>query len=316
MNPVLKQLGFDKRDRVVIVHADDVGMCHATLPALADTMDGGLISSASTMVPCAWFPEVAAVCRRHLGLDMGVHLTLTCEYRSYRWGPISTCQPTSGLMDQEGYLHFGPDGVRAHATSEAAASEVAAQVARALASGIDVTHIDSHQLWAYHPRFLAAYTRLAIENALPLMYPRLSAAGWQALGQTHGLLFDEDTARLLEQSSHELEAQGVPLLDHLTGLRLDRPRDRLAQAREIFGSLQPGLTHLVVHPAIDTPELRAIAHDWPGRVADYDTFTSPKLREYVRRLGLQIIGYRELRNTLRHGHKAGPDASEMGCERS
>ena len=298
MNPALKKLGYDQRDRVVIIHADDVGMCQATLPALTDLLDAGLISSAATMVPCSWFPAVAAVCRGHGDVDMGVHLTLTCEYRSYRWGPISTCQPASGLMDEEGYLHFDNGGVQTHAASETAAREMAAQVARARAAGIDVTHIDTHQLSAYHPKFLAAYTSLAVDNGLPLLLLRLDAVRWQALGQTLGILIDLETARLLEQAGRDLEAQGVPLLDHITGLPLDRPEDRVAQARQIFESLPPGLTHLVLHPAVDTPELRAIAPNWPGRVADYQAFTSPELRQFVRRSGLQIIGYRELRGML------------------
>jgi predicted glycoside hydrolase/deacetylase ChbG (UPF0249 family) len=298
MNPALRKLGYDERDRVVIIHADDVGMCHATLPALTDLLDAGLISSAATMVPCSWFPEVAAVCRRHREVDMGVHLTLTCEYRSYRWGPISTCQPASGLLDEEGYFHFDQGGVQTHAAPEAVAREMAAQVARARAANIDVTHIDTHQLSAYHPKFLAAYTGLALANGLPLMLPRLDAIGWQALGQALGILLDSPMARLLEQAGHDLEAQGVPLIDHATRLRLDQPEDRVAQARHIFESLPPGLTHLVLHPAVDTPELRAIAPDWPSRVADYQAFTSPELRQYVRRSALQIIGYRELGSML------------------
>ena len=231
MNPALKKLGYDKHDRVVIIHADDVGMCQATLPALTDLWDAGLISSAATMVPCSWFPEVAAFCRAHGDVDMGVHLTLTCEYRSYRWGPISTRQPASGLLDEEGYFYFDNDGVQTHAATKAVASEMAAQVARARAAGVDVTHIDTHQLSAYHRKFLPAYTGLAVEHSLPLMLLRLDADRWQALGRSLGYLdlIDLETARLLEQAGHDLEALGVPLFDHITGLPLDRPKDRVAQ---------------------------------------------------------------------------------------
>jgi len=298
MNPALGKLGYDKRDRVVIIHADDIGMCHATVPALADLLDAGLISSAATMVPCAWFPAVAAFCRGAGDVDMGVHLTLTCEYRSYRWGPISTRDPASGLLDEEGYLHFGPDGVHAHATLEAAARELAAQLGRAQGAGIDVTHIDTHQVSVFHSRLLHAYTSLATETGLPLMLLRKDAAGWQALALALGLTFDEETASLLAQSARELEAQGVPLVDHALTLPPDGNKDRVAQAKQAFSALPPGLTHFALHPAVDTPELRAIAPDWPSRVADYQAFTSRDLRDYVRRSGIQIIGYRELRDML------------------
>jgi predicted glycoside hydrolase/deacetylase ChbG (UPF0249 family) len=298
MNPVLKGMGFDARDRVVIIHADDIGMCQASLPALADLMEAGLISSAATMVPCPWFPEVASFCRANRDVDMGVHLTLTCEYRSYRWGPISTRDPASGLLDKEGYFHFGPEGVQACATPDAAASELEAQVERAYAAGIDTTHIDTHQASVLHPRLLSAYVDLAARNRLPLMLLRRDTAGWHALAQGMGLAIDWEAARRLAEVVGELEAQGTPLLDHAFMMPLDSPKDRVDLARRVLGELPPGLTHFVLHPAVDTPELRAITPDWPSRVADYHAFTDRGLQEYVRRSDLQVIGYRALKDLL------------------
>lgn len=89
MNPFLARLGYGPDDRVVIIHADDVGMCQASLAAFADMVAFGLVSSGSTMVPCSWFPAAAAFCRANPEVDMGVHVTLTCEWDAYRWGPIS-----------------------------------------------------------------------------------------------------------------------------------------------------------------------------------------------------------------------------------
>jgi hypothetical protein len=105
MNPYLSRLGYGPEDRVVVLHADDIGMCHATLPAYVDLLEFGLISSAATMVTCPWFPQAAALCRAQPEADMGAHLTLTCEWDDYRWGPISTRDYASGLLDAEGYLH-------------------------------------------------------------------------------------------------------------------------------------------------------------------------------------------------------------------
>jgi predicted glycoside hydrolase/deacetylase ChbG (UPF0249 family) len=303
MNPALERLGYGEQDRVAIIHADDIGMCQATLPALTDLLDAGLMSSAATMVPCAWFPEVAAFCRGNHDVDMGVHLTLTCEYEGYRWGPISTRDPASGLMDDDGYFHFSPGGVDTHALPEAAARELAAQLERAQVAGIDVTHIDNHQISAFPPKFLDAYTGLAGQARLPLMFLRLDAAGWQAMAHAFDLTFDWETACRLAKAVHELEAQGVPLVDFATMLPLDRPEDRVDQAKWMLGELPAGLTHFVLHPAVDTPELRAITPDWPSRVADYEAFASRELREYVRQSGVQIIGYRELRELVRERGK-------------
>ena len=131
----------------------------------------------------------------------------------------------------------------------------------------------------------------------------MDAAGWQALARAVGLAFDWETASHLAQAVHELEAGGMPLVDFATMLPLDRPEDRVDQAKWMFGELPAGLTHFVLHPAVDTPELRAITPDWPSRVADYVAFTSRDLREYVRQSGVQIIGYRELRELIRERGK-------------
>ena len=299
MNPTLRQLGFDDKDRVVILHADDVGMCQATLPALADLLDTGLVSSAATMVPCPWFPAVAALCRQRSGVDLGVHLTLTCEYRSYRWGPISTRDQESGLLDGEGCFPSGPDELVTQATAKAVQAECRVQLQRAEAAGLDVTHIDTHQLSVLHPRFVDGYAQLALENRLPLMFLRLDQAGWLSLGQAMGLGLDAATAATAADLAEALLAQGVPLLDGAYMLPLDRPAQRVDQARQALASLPAGLTHFVFHPAQDTPELRAIAPDWPSRVADYEAFTSPELRDWVRRSGIQVIGYRTLRDLMR-----------------
>ncbi len=108
MNPILRTIGFFPTDRVVILHADDIGSSHSSVAAYADLLAAGVISSAATMVPCPWFPALADFCRQQQDdprLDMGVHLTLNCEWDSYRWGPISTRDPASGLLDDEGYFY-------------------------------------------------------------------------------------------------------------------------------------------------------------------------------------------------------------------
>jgi predicted glycoside hydrolase/deacetylase ChbG (UPF0249 family) len=143
-NPVLRRLGFADSDRVALIHTDDIGMCQATVDAFADLAEFGLISCGATMVPCPWFPLAADFCRRHPEVDMGVHLDLTCEWDMYRWGPISTREPGSGLIDGEGYLYRTSQEVQQHGDAEAVSCELQAQVERALAAGIDVTHVDTH----------------------------------------------------------------------------------------------------------------------------------------------------------------------------
>ncbi|MGH2351505.1 MAG: polysaccharide deacetylase family protein [Chloroflexota bacterium] len=293
-NPALQRLGFAPDDRVVILHADDIGMCHATLPAFADLVDFGLMSSAATMVPCPWFLAAAAYCRDHPDVDMGVHLTLNSEWATYRWKPLSTSDPASGLLDDEGSFHHRQAPVYERATVEAVDAEVRAQVDRALVAGIDVTHIDTHMGTAGHAQFFPGYVRLGLEHRVPCRVLRLDEEGWR---RARGM--DAESAAAAAQTVRHLEEQGVPLFDHFTGLPLKDPSDRVAVAKARLDALPPGLSLLIFHPAQDTGELRAIAPDWQSRVADYQTFTSPELRDHIRRTGIQIIGYRPLRDLMR-----------------
>lgn len=287
-NPILRKLGFAPTDRVVIIHTDDIGMCHASLAAFAELADFGLISSGATMVPCPWFPAVARYCREHPATDMGVHLTLNCEWDAYRWGPVTTRDPASGLLDEEGYLWRASSDVWTHADAAAGAAELAGQVSRALAAGIHVTHIDTHMGTIAHPKFIYSYLKLAQQQRLPAMILRWDEVQWQARG------YDAETARQAAAAVRALEEEGAPLFDALSGLDLGQPDERVAQAKATLAALPPGLTHFIIHPALDTPELRAITPDWRGRVADYEAFMSRDLAAYIRSSGLQVIGYRAL----------------------
>ena len=288
-NPVLKKLGYSPDDRVIIIHTDDIGMCQATVEAFVDLVDFGLISSGAVMVPCPWFLEVAAYARAHPEADLGAHLTLTSEYDRYRWGPLTTCDPDSGLLDEQGFFHKTTQAVWDNADPEAAITELDAQVSRALAEGINLTHIDTHMGSIAHPAFIPGYIQLATRYNLPPMIPRLSAQALMAAGNV-----DENTAEMITGMVPTLEEMGYPLLDGLSGLELVDADDRLEQAKQALRVLKPGLTHFISHPAKDTPELRQITPSWACRVADYETFTSDALRNFIRKEGIQVIGYRAL----------------------
>jgi predicted glycoside hydrolase/deacetylase ChbG (UPF0249 family) len=293
-NPVLRKLGLTETDRVALIHADDIGMCGATLDAFAELDDFGLVSCGALMVPCPWFPAAAAYARNHPRADLGIHLTLNCEYTSYRWGPISTCAPASGLLDAEGYLFRRTQDTQAHADPAAVRAELRAQVQRGLAAGVDVSHVDTHMGTVAHHKFTAAYVELATEFRLPLMLMRHDEAAWRARG------LDAETAAQAAALVAQLEEAGVSLVDHIFGMPLDAPDDRLARAKAAFAALPAGITHFVIHPAADTPELRAIAtRDWPSRVGDYRTFMSEELARFVRSSGIHVIGYRALRDLMR-----------------
>jgi hypothetical protein len=292
-NVALKKLGYSDQDRLVILHTDDIGMCQASLEAFADLWGCGTISSGAVMVPCPWFPATAAYCRAHPDVDMGVHVTLTAEWDAYRWAPVSTTDQTSGLLDADGYFHRRQPAVMAGATSEAVHAEIAAQVARAVTAGIDVTHMDAHMLTALLPRLAPAYVEVAREARVPIMFPSSNLAG------KLGPRFGTETARELQRLAAGLEADGFPLVDGFASMPLSGPNDHLDCARQALRDLRPGLTHVALHPSTDTPELRAICADWPSRVADYRTFMSAELKRFIQSEGIHVVGYRALRALIR-----------------
>jgi hypothetical protein len=292
-NPVLKKLGFSDDDRVIIIHTDDIGMCQASVDAFAELDEFGLISSGAVMVPCPLFLEAAQFAVANPEADLGAHMTLTSEWDTYRWGPISTRDPKSGLMDEQGYFHKTSQGVWQNANPEAAVNELDQQIQRAQQAGMNLTHIDTHMGSIAHPSIIPGYVQLAIKYGLPPMIPRMTA---EALAARKDV--DDQAAEMAVELIHTLEEMGIPLLDGLSGLELIDANDRFEQAKQALSALKPGLTHFIIHPSKDTPELRKITSSWDCRVADYETFMSEETREFIKNEGIQVIGYRALKEIM------------------
>jgi predicted glycoside hydrolase/deacetylase ChbG (UPF0249 family) len=295
-NPVLKKLGLTAGDRAILFHADDIGNMQSSLDAYRELLFAGQLSSASTMVSCSWFPATAEFCRAqvsHPNLDMGVHLTLTSEWDSYRWGPVTSRDPRSGLVDEEGYFHRTSAAVQELADLDALSLELRAQIERALAAGIDVTHVDSHMFTLFHPRLVDIYIDLALAFSVPPFLPRASIPGLKrhiSPSQEQALLSCVPT----------WEDRGLPLFDDAFVMPLDNAYDRMGQLRTRLAALEPGLTYLVFHPTKESPELREAVseQDWPCRVADYEIFLSTAVRDAARENGLHVIDWRTLRDLL------------------
>jgi chitin disaccharide deacetylase len=292
-NPVLKKLGLAANDRVAIIHTDDIGMCQASVDAFSDLAAAGIITSGAVMVPCPWFLHAAAYARAHPAADLGVHLTLTCEYQTYRWGPVSTRDPASGMLDDEGFLPRTSEAAQKSGDPEAMERELREQVSRALKQGIGVTHVDTHMGTVAHPALMERYAAVARDNRVPAMIFRMDESGWRAQGMDAGF------ARAAAAFVQRLEAAGMPLLDAMSGMPLDSTEDRLEIAKAKLSGLTPGITHFILHPSKDTPELRAITpRDWQCRAADYRTFMDEAVRRHMRDIGVHAIGYRALKELM------------------
>jgi predicted glycoside hydrolase/deacetylase ChbG (UPF0249 family) len=279
--------------RQVVVHQDDVGMCHGANVAFVELSRRGIITSGSVMVPCPWFPEIAAAAAADPDLDLGVHLTLTAEKEHYRWGPISGLSAATGLIDPDGYFWRDVASVRRHADPAAVEVELRAQVDRALAAGIDVTHLDAHMGTALAPEFCDVYVRLGVEHRLPVLLTHTVAAYGPSVPHLVGVTDDEYSSFVAAAADH-----GLPIFDFVGETPWDRDPAQPAGPvyRELFAGVPDGLSFLALHP--NAPgELEAIEPDSAYiRTAEHELFGDDDFRAWLGAQDLEPIGMRRLRD--------------------
>jgi predicted glycoside hydrolase/deacetylase ChbG (UPF0249 family) len=304
-----ERLGFSATDRILIVHADDIGMCEATVSAWRELHGVSNMSSASAMAPCPWFPAaVQAAQEAGDSADMGLHLTLNCEWRShYRWGPITGRGNLAGLSDHIGYFYPLAVDTYQNARLDLVYEELAAQLHRAQQLGLELTHLDTHMMTALHPDIFKHVLRLSQEAKLPVLTPHYRDPSTLAEDSKMPLALCEQTSAQIaaaQQQINPIDAWAVlPFGQYLTD------EERLLWADHVlkYYFAAPGVYSLIGHPAHDTPELRAIAPDWQTRVADYRLFASQGLRDLIAREGFHVIGMREiaaLRSEVKHRQPA------------
>jgi len=291
MNPFLARMGYGPDDRVLILHIDDMGFCHAANAASLACLTEGSATCASILVNGPWFQEAVQMAKANPQLDLGVHLTLTAEYPTYRWPALSSRDPETGLLDADGYLGATREDAVRKVSVAAAEGEMRAQIDGALAAGIDVTHIDTHMGSVVHPKFLGSYLRLAHEYGVPAFLPRITRDRLQALGE--GDMADE-----FLQVLAMIDTDQVPTLDDIIIETLVPKTSKHDFYRDLIKGVQPGLTHLLFHPAVAGAELEAIADTHASRHADYEAFLDRSLRDFAESLGIHLVGYRDLKAHL------------------
>ena len=278
---LVETLGYPRDAKLLIVHADDLGMTHSVNAASIQALESGLVNSGSMMVPTPWFPEIADYARNHPNADLGLHLTLTSERLHLRWGPVASTNKVSTLIDPAGYFfHDWESG--AHINPVEAELEIRAQIDKALAMGLHPTHLDSHQyrLIATSKDLFAAFVRVAHDYNLPFFVAR----DWFA---QHDYLEPSLTARDI-------------IIDHTVtiepGVKPEAWSDFYTRA---VRNLQPGVTEFVIHPAFDNDEMRAATRErdtWGAawRQRDFDFFTGAQFRNLSRDQNIHLITWREL----------------------
>ena len=243
----------------LVVHHDDLGGSHAANIAFADLMERGVVSAGSVMVPCPWFPEIAGMARAHPDWDLGVHLTLNCEYDAMRWRPLTGVKD-NGLTDAEGYFPRTVEAIT-RADPEAVWAELHAQVRAALDAGIAVSHLDTHMMVLYQPEFISIYERLGSEFDLPIVLSRDAVA-------RRGLI--DDYAPLMAR----LEKRGVPIFDSFVATPFGESMPTVKHYEGILDSVGDGLAYGAFHFAMPDHDIEAFADDSLTRISDYRVFAS------------------------------------------
>jgi len=275
---VAERLGLPPDAKLLILHADDLGVAHSVNAASFDALDKGAISSASIMMPTPWVTEVAAYARQHPNADLGLHLTLTSEWLTYRWGSVESKDKVPSLVDSTGTFPSEVAPVVARAKPAEVERELRAQVERAMALGIRPTHLDSHMGALFTtPELLATYVKVAHDYRLPFLALKITPGG--------------------------LPVPVAPkdvVLDAVIIAGPEVPRDQWkAFYVNAIATLKPGLTEMIVHLGHDDAELQAVTVDhepygsaWRQR--DYDVVTSPEFRKALQDHKVTLVTWREL----------------------
>ena len=275
MTTLVERLGHAPDATLLIVTCDDLGFTASSNLAVYEALRIGVATSASLMVPCPWARNAAALYR---GEDVGVNLTLNAEHDTYRWGPI-THSPS--LLDGDGGFPRTVEDAWDHADLDEVRRECRAQIERSIMWGFDISHITSHlSTLELRPDFFDVYLELAVDFGLPMR------------------LGDAESERIAGFPFRRLAAEeGAVFPDHVVQCHPGTAR-RLERA--LF-ELEPGVTELCVHPAVDTDELRAATADWAHRVEDHAALHDASIRDLASRAGATLTSWRALRELQRRG---------------
>jgi len=280
---VAERLGYPANSKLLIVHADDLALAHSVDSASFDALDKNAVTSASIMMPCPWTTEVAAYAKAHPDADLGLHLTLTSEWKTYRWGAVAPSDTVASLLDPAGTLWSETPLVAQHAKADDAEREIRAQVERALSMGIHPTHLDTHMGSAFaSPAIFAAYVKVAHENHLPFLAVRLPGA--------------EPFLSILSEKDVVLDS-----------IIMATPAVHAEQWKEFYlnaiRNLKPGFHEMIVHLGHDDAELQAITIDHADygsawRERDYEFVTGDEFKQAVRDNGVILVKWKELQKLL------------------
>lgn len=295
---VAERLGYPPNSRLLVIHADDFGMMHTVNSAIEEAMEKGWVTSASIMVPCPWFPEVAEWAKAHPNADLGIHITLNADWTTYRWRPISPQGKGSSLLDDAGYLPLLTEDVDAHAKMPDVETEAHAQIDQAQAAGIHLSHFDPHMgTLASTQNLLGVYVGLGNSYHLPVLLEPKSGKGIDANSTTPvGIDGMFNTAANLKN--------GSVLVDRILQMVPGVPQSQWLDAyKKMLAPLPPGTYELIVHLAHNDAEIQGATADHPDwgaqwRQNDFELVSNPDFQKFLKHQGFVLVTWKQLSKAL------------------
>jgi len=286
-----ERLNFPKGKKVLLLHMDDIGMCPEANEAAIRYIENKNIMSAAVMMPCPNAVEFIEWAKTHPAAEIGLHLTLTSEWQSYRWPPVSPAAVVPGLIDPDGKLwHEVPDVV-VHASAQEVETEIRAQIEKCLALGYRPTHIDTHMGTLYGSvEYTKAFFKVAEEYNIPANAIDMHDPDFVSQFKRQGYPFNDEV--LSTSDNYRL-----PKLDNFTSVgsaaTYEQKRDKFLA---LIKSLKPGLTEIIFHPSVQTENLKSITGSWQQRVWEAELFSDPKVTEFFQKEGIIITNWKEIMN--------------------
>jgi predicted glycoside hydrolase/deacetylase ChbG (UPF0249 family) len=281
-----QKLGFEKNTKLLIIHADDAGLSHSENRATIQSLEKGIVNSYSIMVPCPWFYEMAVFAKSNPQFDNGIHLTLTCEWENYKFGPVSPISEVPSLVDDNGYFYKKREQLRKNASLEDIQKELQAQIEKAIKFGLKPTHIDSHMYSVgASPEFFEIYRDLGKKYDIPILISR-------QLMEMVGLNPDININRgdLIVEKMH------FGIFEYFESGKLSDYYSR------VFENVVRGLNIVLIHPAFDDDEMKGITVNHPNfgsewRQIDFESFVLQENKAKIKEHQIKLITWNDIKNS-------------------
>ncbi len=279
-----QKLEFSENTKLLIIHADDAGLTHSENMATIQSLEKGIVNSYSIMVPCPWYYEMAVFAKNNPQFDYGIHLTLTCEWENYKFGPVLPVSEVPSLVDENGHFYKKREQLRKNASAEDVKNELQAQIEKAIKFGLKPTHIDSHMYSVgTSSEFFEVYRDLGEKYNLPV-------------------LINEQLMKMVGLNPELNIKEGDFLIDRTYVAEFNFDTGKLGDYYSwILENLTSGLNLILIHPAFDDNEMKGVTMNHPNfgskwRQIDFDFFTNEENKTKLKENNIELVTWNDIKN--------------------